>query len=736
MAQGGLNYYQDTVGVEDGRTTDTSVPRIGNIGGAFDEMAGTILNAAEPFARDHAEKQALTDAGSAEIVKDPDTGQYTRANLTHGGGLVYARAYKNALDVRQVNLMSIDYEEKLNAYAQQNRRDPVAFTEAAHGAAEGMLELAPPELRPELEQRFGREMLERARGIGQRAAEENHNDTVRDLGAVVDYTLDLEEKLIAQGLKPGELEKALAPIYQQRNQAIAGLQGIGEWSADRQAAFNLKHGAQIYDAATYQASQRSLEGFAQVLSQLTDYDRDKDDLSELERWLKGVGPVNPERTIAGMHFDDIGAMFPHNGVRSGAASLVSQQSSQVESDHWRMVAEQRAAEEANKPATAKELITDFHDNNLSPALGKSVEEVAGDLTQLKQWGPVADQLQDPQARARLLGWVSKTGIYPPEFGQIVEGWMAGTHMPDAVDFVQNVRTFQVNGIEVGMNWYRGLPAPVRAAYDRDEALRRGGVSDPALRQQAIAGALQGKEPGMMQIWDAFGGRDKYAERRRGALAAAMKVTPERINSMLGNQTFRDDFDELLQANFLLNGGKFEPAFQSAVTQSTNAWKPSALFANGLGDARIVDSGLDLGVMNVILKNTPSWAKQNSSGARFGDTDKYGQPRVLFEQLDAAPGKALGQYSIKFFSKDGSPTGAAVFDMDRFIGIHGKARAGLIQRQREAAKAKAEPPRTIMGKNASGHYGYVVNPEWQAWHSKLDSDLERARAANGGGYVRK
>ena len=35
-------------------------------------------------ARDRAEKQAIEDAGVATIVKDPETGQFMRGNLTNG----------------------------------------------------------------------------------------------------------------------------------------------------------------------------------------------------------------------------------------------------------------------------------------------------------------------------------------------------------------------------------------------------------------------------------------------------------------------------------------------------------------------------------------------------------------------------------------------------------------------------------------------------------------------------
>jgi hypothetical protein len=698
--------YQSQESVQPPPRFSTDLPQVKDVGPAFTGIARSIMGAAEPHLREKAESQALEDAGAASIVKDPE-GNYTRSNLTHGGGLVYAKAYGEALDERQLNMMSQDYATDLGNVAMNwvddpTKQDPQAFWSFAAGKAQAMMEAAPGSIRARLDIRLARELGDRVRGF----SEAVHSTQRRQMADGLSTDLKTVETDVGNLAQTDGDEKDIAKRIGDRLAdgiaIIRKMKELGFIGDERPEVDSLM--SRTFDERSYVAGAAGMRGFGQLLPSLTD-----EELARVQAW---GDHVDDGGQVQGMGMDQFFGAFAGNARWIGAAGtfagkVLSQRLEQQRHDEY------LRALTAGKPKTAAEVRQELEDQRASPSTGLTGTEITALDQDYGTHGTPAQQLATPDGVVRTLGFLAQTGTVPLKTNDAL---LAAIHGSDeqafaqAFSFIQQARDITTkSGSWVGLDWFRSLPGDIQAFANFDATMRRNGY-DSSTRIREVLDQMRGQNLGFNKMVEIWGKEQDYRRAAHAAIAEAFGVKPAELTPEM-TRRLDYDFDQLARLNVQLYPGTPEKALQATAESLTNGWARNDLFVGGIGDRRLIGLGIPTWFMDNLLKGSPSLRSANPTGALFSN----GRVRIM--AVGDAPADKFPDYQVIFYDQAGNRlTGArgAILPMQKVADMWGRTQAEQQRRAAAEAKANTPPARVIMGKNASGNFGFIPNPEWQKW----------------------
>jgi hypothetical protein len=658
------------------RAFSSDLPRVTDIGDSISGIGTAALRAVEPELRHKAEEQAIGDAGKASIVRSPDGG-YVRANTTKGGGLIYAETYANALDKRQLAMMSEDYATQLTKVASEwiddpTKRDPRAFLSFASGLGQAMVERAPDSMRAELDTTITRTMGDSVRGFSQAAHQHNRRELSDGLKLDLDNYTKAIAALARSGGDPADIRSSIAALVEKQKGVIQSLHGLGEIGDTAPYLRSIEVGN--YDERQFVEGADAMQGLGANL--------DKMDDTQLQRLSYFATGTTDGGKVGTMDLATFRKVFPSAYWQHQAGEVASR----VLSD--RIAQRNQAATIAalTKPETAGQVEADIKAQNYNPASGLSYEQTIAANREYAGHGPVAQQLRDPDRRLQTLGYIAQVGAAPIGTNDALRALVLSSDPKDnasAFDFIWNARDVTTGSAWTGLNWFNTLPDDVKALAEFDATMRRAGVN-ATTRIREILDNRTGRNRSYNDIVGLFGRESDYAQAATGAIATAFNgVKPADLGPAA--PLLLKDFNRLMTINADLYPTK-EQALAASAKMLGNAWTPSSVFVDGIGDKRLVGEGMPTWWLDRVLADTPTLRSGNPAGASFSNG------RVKIRATGDAPATGYPYYEFLYFNDHGERLGrGALFPMQRIVDtwhayVSKTAAQGAARRARRDASA--------------------------------------------------
>ncbi len=681
--------YRRAVAVQDMPGSRTALPEVQDVGPAFQGLGRSLLQTAEPYLRDKAEREAIEAAGVADIAKD-EQGNYIRPPAKPGGGLVYNQIYDRAMDERYAGVVVKEAENTFNRMSAEHRNDPEALLAAMQGHAEGVLKAVDPRVRAQVEINLSREVSERFRGVTQLKAARDEQATVN--GLQLEYRTRTEKAVEILRLGGPDAVARADVEFAGARKAVTDLQKLGEISPTGAGAMIRSAEGDYAEAGRVNTSQGNLRALGPTIKDLDDTE-----LQRLSYW--GLG-IDDGGKVGNMDFAGFGTAFPDKTT----AQLVGRVSSNVLGDR---IAERNAAAAAAAAAqqqqTAQAILTAIKDDNFNPALGYSKEQVAAIEQGYSSTGSAHDQMQTPQGRQNTLAYLANYGLMPQGVVDYVEGQIMGNQVGNISEFMQNVQMVRSKGVWVGQRLYEQLSPQARATLEFDETMRRAGIPD-SVRAARLEEARRGDLPTRDEVVAAYRptrqGAPDYSAQRTAAIASALGLTPQQAQAAVLPGR---DFDALLRVNFKLYAGDPAKAMQMTARSIAAGWIKNDAFVGGVGPKDLATAGFTIKELSDALLSDRS---KNPTGARIeGGPGGYARLRPISDN----PTPGFGIYEVQLFTPNGRPTGSFPVDMD--VALRGAIRsAGQRRQQESAARMRAAfdaMPRFVVGTDPrDGKVGYI------------------------------
>jgi hypothetical protein len=684
----------------------TDLPQVTDIGPTISSVGEELQRDAAPYLRDRAEQQAIEDAGAASIVKTPEGG-YARANTTKGGGLIYARAYSQALDTRQLNVMSEDYATQLQLVAQQASddpsspmyRDPHKFWSFASGTANAMLEAAPLSIRAQLDTQLTRELAQSFRGFSQAAMTANHRELVDGLQTSLHSIQTRITKRSMSNADPADIARDNGTDIGLARETVQRLHDVGAIGDVKPYLEDLDAG--LFDEGQFVSSMESLQGLSGNLAKMPDTD-----LQRLYYW--GTKGINPDGGKVGeMDFDQFRQLFPSRSVASTAGEAAgSALSDRIRAENARLLAEASAP----KPVTVAD-VEAVHDNlNYLPDSGMTHEQFAAATLDYDSHGPIAEQLRNPDRVQATLGFLASTGTVPKNTDTVLRSMILSSDpeaQQQALNFIWNARdiTQPKTGAWSGLKWFNNLPDDVKALATFDGAMRRAGFNT-TMELKTIYAKTQGRLPSSGDLMAEFGRQQDYDGAVMKTLADEFRVKPGELGPFAGKM--QDDLKRYYAINRPLYATK-EQALQASAAMVSTGWAQSPIFVGGFGDKKLVAEGIPTWFMDGVVKNTPALQRAGAAGATFANG------RIKIQATGDSPGEHYPHYVFTWFNDQGQQLSSTVFPMQNVVSLWHRALGQHKARMDQEALDAMPPPRWKLEKRPDGRVGYVDNrAEYDAW----------------------
>lgn len=627
------------------------LPHVIDVGASINGIGTAFMQAVEPTLRDKAETQAIEDAGKATIVRSPEGG-YVRANVTKGGGLVYTQAYHQALDTRQLNMMSEDYQTQLTDVATKwaddpTKSDPRAFFSFASGLGEAMVQQAPPSIRAQLDTVITREMGDRVRGFSQVVTKRNHDQLIDGLKTDLDSYSKAIASIARSGGDPADIASSIKEFTGKQIEVLQrmhDLGGIGEV-----APYLRSIDVANFDDKQFVAGADAMQGLGGNLDHMTN-----EELARLGYFSDGTTDGGK---VGKMDLGSFRQLFASPYWQHQAGEVARRVLSERVA-----AANQKATLEAlgPKPETAGQVAADIQANNFNPAAGLTYQETVAANREYDSHGKVADQLRDPARRLQTLGYVARVGQAPIGTNDALRAMVMSSNPDDnraAFDFIWNARDVTTGNTWTGLNWFNTLPEDVKALSEFDATMRRAGI-DPTTRIREILDNRSGRNRGYNDIVSLFGRETDYANAATGAIATQFGVKPTDLGPAM--PVLRKDFDRLMTINADLYPTK-EQAMQASAKMLSNAWSTSSVFADGIGDKRLVGEGIPIWFMDRALALYPELRSGNPAGATFSNG------RVKVRATGDSPANGYPFYEFVYFNDRNERLGrGAIYPMQRIV----------------------------------------------------------------------
>jgi hypothetical protein len=698
--------YTSQEGTQDVNPQSIVLPTISDGGDIFRGLADEALRLAAPYVQHDAEEAAARDVGNVSIVKD-ESGNFVRANVPKGGGLIYRQALDKGLDLREAAIRDTDFESKLTTLALEHRRDPVAFSNEASAIAESTLAQVPPTIRPQLESRWGRSIMERSRYIGSSAVEETENSLVRAaVGTVTNSFKKIQQIETADPLNP-QNEKLIADY---RGQAAAALQSLIGMGKTKQEVASIAQGFDV-DLMDSDHFARTVKAKAEAAPLFAAADT-PEKLMVLETWGNGY---RTKDTVAGMTFDQFQQQF---GLRIGQSIGNDAREKRLD-----LEAQQRAAAAAEpKPETASETIARINFSVTGTGTGVTMDQATYAAKQqdfLEKHGDVNALMTSTAGQLQVAGMLKTNGIVPIGTQDAISKLRTNAGATQAMQAMYLLRNQRFENKAVGETFFHNLPIELKSVYAWVEEMHRIGVSDQDIDQidrEKRAGTWRGLDKQAFAGYFAPDGKSRgYSAIRDQGMMKVLGVTD--VNAFNATRPlWEHDFDDLMEANM----NRFDnprQALNATARVMAGTLQKSPWFWGGIGDSRVFHHGVSPQLLNVMFRDDP-----RMKGVSWLDRRDDGQPSVMLKRIGATtlPNDQVGPYEIHVFRKDGYQLGAFRVDMDHVIQRHDAALAIYRQKHADELRKDARPDPWIVGPDSlhGGAVRWHLNPAYQEWQDRM------------------
>lgn len=669
------NYLSD-VRVNDGGQQRVVLPDFVDAGKSITRLGGEVADAAQPFLADHAEKQALEDAGKSRLVTDAD-GNYVYPSMPRGGGRIYAKAYEQAADQRYAVAVKQGYDLKLTEFSRNSKDDPQAFLAAATGWGEGVVKAAPAHMRGTIESYISNELTRRFQGLSDQATTRAHNNEVNAINAQMENGVTLAMKAAANALTPEDFTVAETTI----KDALLGydkLLALHEVSPEGAEAgkqgLMIKYGTKV----EFGLSMSRLAGMGSIFT-----NGSSDELKALYRWSEGVEAGTPVGKIADLKA--FNTYIPSSEVRTN----IGQQALRSLNERDRAAAAALEAERYAAQTQNTQQIVDAVNANGAPQgynyQGKPLQAVE---FKYASEGGAAD-LFEPKGMSRTLGYVESLGILPRVAREALEARMDGPNYEQAMTVITNLRRIRTSdGVYRGEAEYQQLSARTKAKYEFDMHLRSAGFTQASDRLATVTAAFGKRQQNAQEVSNNFQSskpEERYLARRNALIAKATGGNAARIPFQIGRTV-----DELMPP--MLNAFPDDPvkALSMAVKSAASGWRIDKRFMTGLAPINFATKEYPTALLDAVIARSP----QNTIGARIGAQPN--QPYAKLEPPDDDPTAGFGRWTVRLFGASGAPAGSFFLDMDRATKAMDERMAEARQRRGQAALQAAKARRASGG----------------------------------------
>lgn len=183
--QVGLDSLPGPTRMADTRTIDLG-PSIANLG-------QTIMQTYEPVLRDKTLRAAQKDAGSVTLTRDEDGN--LQLPQAEGGGMIYRQAFDELVRTRYLTEIGSSFQQSLDEDMAMRRVgerpfDPKDYIATIDARIEGTLEGIDPSIRPQVEELFAREGMERKRAFVNEWSRTKRQEIVNGTSDIIRFNLD------------------------------------------------------------------------------------------------------------------------------------------------------------------------------------------------------------------------------------------------------------------------------------------------------------------------------------------------------------------------------------------------------------------------------------------------------------------------------------------------------------------------------------------------------------------
>lgn len=271
-----------------------------DIGPAISGLGDALRKTFEPILADEALQRGKEEAAKVQFTRNSD-GQLVLPPKNEDGGLIFTKAFDEVVEARYITEIGSDFQSFLDTEAAQRRTgekpfDPADYAATVDAKKVGMLEAVDPRIRPQLEELFEREALERTRAFTNEWSSTKRRETIAGINDLVRFHMNgLKDWRINNLSQEQAIERHAKPL-QELVGRLRNLQMAGPEEADAilMQTDQLTDGIESYT--------RSIEEVAPIISAIGGMDASSIQLVRM--WTDGI---NYEGQVSGLVSVGVGA---------------------------------------------------------------------------------------------------------------------------------------------------------------------------------------------------------------------------------------------------------------------------------------------------------------------------------------------------------------------------------------------------------------------------------------------
>lgn len=188
-----------------------------DIGPAISGLGDALRKTFEPILADEALQRGKEEAGKVQFVRSED-GTLMLPPRNEEGGLIFAKAFDQVVEARYLTEVGSEFQSFLDNEAAQRRigakpYDPADYAATVDAKKTGMLEAMDPRIRPQVEEVFEREALERTRAFTNEWSGVKRRETIAGVNDKLRFYMDRLKNHRAEGTSLDEAkDRYVKPI--------------------------------------------------------------------------------------------------------------------------------------------------------------------------------------------------------------------------------------------------------------------------------------------------------------------------------------------------------------------------------------------------------------------------------------------------------------------------------------------------------------------------------------------
>lgn len=556
-----------------------NAPQIADVGPSISRAAGQIFDAAQPALRTKAVKQAQADAGKVEIVRD-EQGRALPINTPEGAGLLYQQAFDEIAQARYVSQVSLDFQTRADAELEAmrsgkdgKRLDAEAYRAFIVGAAQGVLEVADPRVRPTIEATLAREGLERTRAVYNEVGQRTRQDQIAGLNT----DLQRYNQEIAKAAAAGAPPERLAQLQADAKALIDSVQKVGAIGPRVAEALGANVDVEVQDAVAFAGSMTIANQVTPPILGLS-----FEALQTVERWMTGVNVGDVGVKVPGLNFGDISTLHPKakQALQTSITDRKQQLATQASEANARARELRNAAREE---ANTRRIENVFYAAQNEGYQGNYNAETQKYLTEKFMKTIGFKGLESPNGSQALLGFIGQTQFVPKEVVSWMDNRIRSSDPMAAVNLFSSVSKARVNGAAVGDLMLARMDSRSAALFRRATmALEMGTPPSDVLTLLDKTRTSTG-----FTFDEARGSYNRGSSKTRGFDVDLDSKAPSYFGLPKGStvpSNIRSRVNQAFVDNLDLHPGNPEAALDAALGQVAPLYTRSSVFRNGIGPA--------------------------------------------------------------------------------------------------------------------------------------------------------